>query len=81
MAEPLFSMAPLPPIECGIVPNAMCTLCWAAAIALVYVGDGYGAYDVDGRGDNRTCFCGDICDSIDLVGMEESSEKTKITIN
>lgn len=51
---------PLPFSEFGIVPNAMCTLCWAAAIALVYVGDGYGAYDVDGRGDNRTCFCGDI---------------------
>lgn len=48
-----------PPYEFGR-PNAMLTLCWAAAIAFVYVGDGYGAYDVDGRGDNRTCFCGDI---------------------
>lgn len=43
-----------------VIPNATFTLCWAAAIALVYVGEGYGAYEVDGRGDNLTCFCGDI---------------------
>lgn len=42
------------------MPKPAFTLCWAAAIALEYVGDGYGAYEVDGRGDNRTCFCGDI---------------------
>lgn len=42
------------------IPKATLTLCWAAAIALVYVGEGYGAYEVDGRGDSRTCFCGDI---------------------
>lgn len=47
-----------PPEFCS--PNATLTLCCAAAIALVYVGDGYGANDVDGRGDNRTCFCGEI---------------------
>lgn len=41
-------------------PKATLTLCWAAAIALVYVGEGYGAYEVDGRGDRRTCFCGDL---------------------
>lgn len=41
-------------------PNAILTLCCAAAIALVYVGDGYGANEVEGRGDNRTCFCGEI---------------------
>lgn len=49
---------PAKPVFCR--PNATLTLCCAAAIALVYVGDGYGANEVEGRGDNRTCFCGEI---------------------
>lgn len=47
-----------PPAFCK--PNATLTLCCAAAIAFVYVGDGYGAKEVEGRGDKRTCFCGEI---------------------
>lgn len=41
------------------LPRATLTLCWAVAMACVKVGEGYGANDVDGRGESRTCFCGE----------------------
>lgn len=56
-ARMLFDAVVLPYELCK--PKATLTLCCAAAIALVYVGEGYGAYEVDGRGERRTCFCGD----------------------